>query len=61
MNTTIDIKCKLIYTTPTVECVKLDNEIALVLASNDLPPEGPSEGYNAPEHFNNSPYNINLG
>ena len=43
------------YTSPTIEQVKLDNEISLALES--APPGGPSEVFNnAPGYFNNDPF-----
>jgi hypothetical protein len=55
---------KRIYSAPTLEYVKLDNEISLVLESS--PPIGPDEGpsasnLNAPGYFNNDPYKTQLG
>lgn len=54
---TIDLK-KRVYTAPLIECVKLDNEISLILESD--PPKGPFESQNAPEHFNNDPFKTNV-
>lgn len=55
MDNTIE---KRIYSTPTLEHVKLDNEISLILES--LPPTGPGWelGKNTPEHFNNDPLKL---
>jgi hypothetical protein len=62
MNT---ISNKQLYTAPTIECVKLDNEISLVLMSGASDPGDPipSGGIvlNAPEYFNNDPFHNNLG
>ena len=48
-----------VYQTPCIEMIHLDNEIALVLASD--PPIGPGETKNnvAPDYFNNDPYRNN--
>ncbi len=47
------------YNAPKIETVILDNEIALVLASD--PPIGPGEtNNNLPEHFRNQPFFENL-
>ena len=41
-----------VYLTPSIEKIKLDNEISLSLAS--LPPVGPGNGYlMKPEYLNN--------
>ena len=46
------------YSTPTVEQIKLDNEISLTLDS--APPAGPNEGFlKAPEYFNPDPFKEN--
>ncbi len=46
------------YITPLIECVKLDNEISLALASG--PPEGPNETINnSVIYFNNEPFKVN--
>ena len=49
------------YCIPHLACVKLDNEISLILVSVD--PEDPykTENLNAPEYFNNDPFKTNLG
>jgi hypothetical protein len=52
-------KDKRTYTTPTIECVNLDNEISLILQS--VPPKGPGEITKAPEHFNNDPFKSDIG
>jgi hypothetical protein len=52
-------KAKVEYVTPTIEHIKLDNEISLVLESS--PPVGPNQGsLRAPEHFNNDPFQNSL-
>lgn len=53
-------KCS--YIAPTVERIKLDNEISLELTSDPAfgPGEGPV-GLNAPEYFNNDPFKTNIG
>jgi len=44
------------YKAPKVECVKLDNEISLVLESSDPPvPGNETQNTNTPEYFNNDP------
>jgi len=51
---------KRFYITPSVDVIKLDNEISLALESDA--PVGPGEGkLNAPEYFNNDPYKTSLG
>jgi len=46
------------YTVPSIEKIKLDNEISLALEST--PPLGPWEvSNNAPEYFNNDPFKDN--
>lgn len=53
MKTTFNKKRK--YSTPVIECVKLDHEISLVLEST--PPEGPNQGsLMTPEHLKNDPF-----
>jgi len=49
------------YSAPIIEHIKLDNEISLILES--APPTGPGWelGQNAPEFFNNDPFNTNIG
>jgi len=57
MNIIID---KHIYSKPEIICVKLDNEISLVLESK--PAVGPNEVMNnAPDYFNNDPFKSNMG
>lgn len=53
MNTINNNGNKITYTTPKIECVKLDNEISLALESS--PPEGPDETRLLYD-FNNDPY-----
>lgn len=51
---------KLFYVTPSIEIVKLDNEISLAMESDA--PVGPGEGrLITPENINNDPYKTNLG
>jgi len=51
---------KRIYLNPTIELIKLDNEISLALQS--IPPEGPDEGASlAPEYMKTNPFRDNLG
>lgn len=53
MKTILNKKRK--YSTPLIECVKLDNEISLALEST--PPEGPNQGsLMTPEYFKNDPF-----
>jgi hypothetical protein len=60
MKTTEKNKEKRIYLNPTIEIVKLDNEISLALQS--APPEGPGEGASvSPEFMHNDPYRNNMG
>jgi hypothetical protein len=59
MNT---IEKKRTYSTPHLECVKLDNEISLVLISSD--PEEPTSNSDvrfAPDYFNSNPFNKSFG
>jgi hypothetical protein len=46
------------YQTPSIERIKLDNEISLVMTS--APPFGPDEVKNnqIPDYFNNNPYRM---
>ena len=51
---------KRMYLNPTIERIKLDNEISLALESS--PPEGPGEGASlAPEYLNIDPFRNNMG
>jgi hypothetical protein len=51
---------KRMYSSPTIERIRLDNEISLALEST--PPEGPGETAScAPEYFNNDPFRTTLG
>jgi len=60
MKTIKKITEKRIYLNPTIELIKLDNEISLALES--FPPEGPEEGLSlAPEYINNNPFRNNMG
>jgi len=61
MRTSNDNILKKLYFQPKIELVKLDNEISLALES--IPPGGPGEVNNnlAPVHFNNNPFNTNIG
>lgn len=53
------------YIAPDVACVKLDNEISLILQSE--PPIGPGESLgifgaaSTPNYFNNDPFKTNVG
>jgi len=51
---------KRIYYAPQMERVLLDNEISLVLMSDDSDPGDPSLS-NAPEYFNNDPFKTYRG
>lgn len=47
------------YTSPVIERIMLDYEIALQLEST--PPESPGEVHlQVPEYFNNDPFKINI-
>lgn len=60
MATTIGNKVKLMYQTPVIGKIMLDNEISLALES--APPGGPDEGLNnTPDYFNKDPFKNNLG
>ena len=59
MNTFNDNIYKKVYSQPQIECVKLDNEIALTLESD--PAGGPGEGYLPPENFRQEPFKTQLG
>ena len=49
---------KQVYTTPQIERIELDNEIALQLEST--PPKAPGEAHlQSPEYFNNDPFRNN--
>ena len=49
------------YIHPVIERVELDKEISLVLASDIIPPAGPSESnLQAPQYFNNDPYKVTV-
>ena len=47
------------YSAPDVICIKMDNEISLVLASDASPDTDPFSS--APQYFNNDPFKTNLG
>jgi hypothetical protein len=62
MKTIDKITEKRIYLNPTIELIKLDNEISLALQS--APPDGPGEGGGAslaPEYMNKDPFRNNMG
>ena len=54
------------YSSPQLLCVKLDNEISLILVSSGGDPGNPegepiTDGkFIAPEYFNNNPFNSNF-
>ena len=49
------------YNSPMIVCIQLDSEISLVLASDIIPPAGPSESnLQAPQYFNNDPYKVTV-
>lgn len=54
MNTTIATTGKKPYNAPRIERIKLDNEISLVLESNQ--PSGEPNWTKAPDYFNNDPF-----
>lgn len=49
------------YNTPYIERIKLDNEISLILESDNDPAGDPTHQANVQEHFNNDPFKTNLG
>jgi len=49
------------YSAPAIECIKLDNDISLQLASDPGTPDSGDEVYNTPHYLNNDPYKSNLG
>lgn len=49
---------KRVYFEPQIQCIELDNEISLALAS--APPEGPDEGSLSPEFMKNDPFRNNM-
>lgn len=60
MHSLIRITLKRSYSTPLVECVKLDNEISLQLQSDA--PVGPDENISkASGCFNNDPFKTKIG
>ena len=56
MNT---LSTKQLYSSPQIERIKLDNEISLVLISDD--PGDPNASLITPEYFNNNPFKANVG
>ena len=56
MKKSINMKNKITYFKPKVECIKLDSDISLQLESS--PPIGPEETYNSnkPDYFDNTPF-----
>jgi len=53
---------KQVYTSPQIERIELDNEISLVLQSQQAPPTGPGEPTSfAPDYFNQDPFKTNVG
>ena len=48
------------YFSPSIECIKLDNEISLQLESPGTP-DSPDEVYNTSDYFKIEPYKTNLG
>lgn len=60
MKTTEQTTEKQMYLYPTIQLIKLDNEISLVLESN--PPLGPGEAASlVPEYMKTNPFRDNLG
>lgn len=57
MNNKIERKS---YSPPRIECVSLDNEISLELQS-EPPTYEHIKLSNAPEYFNNNPFNSSVG
>lgn len=60
MRTNIEKSKKRTYNSPTIERIKLDNEISLVLQSAPDDPEKYSST-SAPEYFNNDPFKTTIG
>lgn len=59
METKLKTSEKSIYVSPSIELIKLDNQISLQLTSDA--PYGPNENQSrAPEYFNNDPFKANL-
>jgi hypothetical protein len=56
MKKSINKSDKITYVQPSIECIKLDNDISLQLQS--IPPLGPDETYNwdNPQIINNTPF-----
>lgn len=48
------------YDSPKIECIELDNEISLTLASFNDPSEPGVSLQKTPEYFNNDPYKNGL-
>lgn len=59
MNTKNNWFGKNTYNAPKIECIELDREISLQLASNEAP--GDPEASMAPEYLKNDPFKANLG
>lgn len=49
---------KLIYLTPQIVKVELDNEISLALESDPVP--GPGEVFLSPENYKQEPYKLDV-
>jgi hypothetical protein len=60
MKTINKMSKKRAYCTPDILCIKMDNEISLVLSS-DTNPDGDPTFSSTPEYFNNNPFKSNLG
>ena len=45
-----------VYQTPSIELIRLDNEISLVLATDPPTPPGEVKNNLAPDYFNNDPF-----
>jgi hypothetical protein len=59
MKTKNEYKQKQNYSPPKIEYIKLDNEISLVLQSNENPMEEPNWS-KVPEYSNCDPYKLNV-
>lgn len=60
MNTIYNMSEKRAYITPNVISIKLDNEISLILQSDNTP-EGDPNFTSTPHYFNNDPFKSNMG
>jgi len=49
------------YEAPTIECIELDNEISLVLTSDDLPPTYENNSVQCPDFLKQQPFKTYQG